>query len=338
MGFVLPEICTQFFCQLIQILSKKFIFFRVIADVKDPDDKLSVSLFQPMHHYMVRDRFIVDIYIGKDAFFSHFCPAVDVGNFQIAVFSDGSPAAEDAVVTGSVVVDAAAYHPAPAQDVILVHPATHQLQNLSGGAKMDKFGRCQTEEFHPVGTQYLPDTFPCFCQFRAEFTLWFFLIKIFQGGIFCKGIEEICIKGQAGLFIDMSVVIFFCFNEGIQGIHHLSAEDQGAGVNVHAVRLVDCSYFSEHFFGFFLKAAFYVAVLPIKVNPMVLSGLDIFFERNGCCTCIVVVDLQGIKEKKHIPGKEDHSFSDTGGNGTHADHKFVKKCGVASVRQFVGYR
>ena len=93
MGIILPQFHSKILFDLVQICPEQFIFFRVIIYTKDTDNEFPVSLFQSMHNDIIRDHFIVDINIGKHALLAYFCLAMHIGNFQIAILSNISPAA-----------------------------------------------------------------------------------------------------------------------------------------------------------------------------------------------------------------------------------------------------
>ena len=71
---------------------------------------------------------------------------------------------------------------------------------------------------------------------------------------------------------------------------------------------------------------------------MVLSDFHALLKGNRCRTDIIVVNLQRIKQKQHIPGQQHHPLTDTGRDRTHADHEFIEKRRAASIRQLMGYR
>ena len=173
----IPEIRTKPFCHLIQIPAKQPVLLRIILHAKDAHDELPVTLFQPMQNHPVRDHLIVDVHKGKDTVVSHLCMAVDIGYLQIAVLSNGSPAAQLAVIPGRA---AARHTAAPAKAGILLHAAAHQCQDLLCRAKVDELRRGQTQQLHPVRTKHLPYLFPRFCQFLTEFPFRLFQIKLLQ--------------------------------------------------------------------------------------------------------------------------------------------------------------
>ena len=74
-------------------------------------------------------------------------------------------------------------------------------------------------------------------------------------------------------------------------------------------------------------------IYMIAVTHVAEAQKRLYFEKN-----IIVVDLQRIKQKQHIPGQQHHPLTDPGRDRTHADHEFIKKRRAASIRQLVWHR
>ena len=71
---------------------------------------------------------------------------------------------------------------------------------------------------------------------------------------------------------------------------------------------------------------------------MVLSDFHALLKGDCRRIDIIIVDLQRIKQKKHIPGQQHHPLTDPGRDRTHADHEFIEKRRAAAIRQLMGYR
>ena len=71
---------------------------------------------------------------------------------------------------------------------------------------------------------------------------------------------------------------------------------------------------------------------------MVLSDFHALLKGDRRRTDIIIVDLQRIKQKQHIPGQQHHPLTNTRWHGTHADHEFIEKRRAASIWQLVWHR
>ena len=71
---------------------------------------------------------------------------------------------------------------------------------------------------------------------------------------------------------------------------------------------------------------------------MVFSDFHALLKGDCRRTDIIIVDLQRIKQKQHIPGQQHHPLTDPGRDRTHADHEFIEKRRAASIWQLVWHR
>ena len=93
MRIILPQFHSKILFDLVQICPEQSIFFRVIIYTKDTDNEFPVSLLQSMHDNIIRDYFVVNINVRKNAMLTYFRLSMYIRDFKVAVLSNISPAA-----------------------------------------------------------------------------------------------------------------------------------------------------------------------------------------------------------------------------------------------------
>ena len=138
----------------------------------------------------------MDVNVRQQDMAAYGGPAVDVGDFQIALLPDLRFAGKDAVVSCRIPVDTAVHLIRPGQGFILLGAAAHQGEDLAGGAEMDELGGCQAQELQAKRAQGFPDYRTGVMQFSGIRALRLLLIIALQGGILRQGVEEIPVQGE----------------------------------------------------------------------------------------------------------------------------------------------
>ena len=100
----------------------------------------------------------------------------------------------------------------------------------------------------------------------------------------------------------MSVIICLCFDQSIQGFHHLCTENKSPCIDVHTIRFIYSPYFTQNFYRFLLQTTLYISILAIQIDSVVLTSFYMFLKGNRCGTDVVVINLKRIKQQQNISG------------------------------------
>ena len=170
-----------------------------------------------MEHGAVGDGASRHGHAGDDTAASDGAAAVDPAVFNIGARAHGGPGAYIAVADGVILGRETAVHrPLPAQEPVLLHAVGHKVQQLPGGAEVDKGGGGQADKLHFIRMQHIPEGSAALPQLRRKISLRLFFIELLQGRAGCHGIQKIRVEGQPRPVVYIGPVAFRGIDEAVQ--------------------------------------------------------------------------------------------------------------------------
>ena len=161
---------------------------------------------------------------------------------------------------------------------------------------------------------------------------------MFQGGGTGQRIEKIAVKADSCLFVDEFGEFLFIrpsvrADQAIEGLKQIRVHYDRPGIQIHVVLAVNGAQLTKVFFTLLVKELAHIIIAVIEENTVLFSCLHMLLHGDCGGTVIIEIDLQRVKQKKHIPGKHKHSFRNPGRHAGHTYYKLIKQRGGISVGQ-----
>ena len=182
---------------------------------------------------------------------------------------------------------------------------------------MDEFRRGQADQLHGKAVECIPDFFPAAKQFFVNFSFCRFFIVLLQRGLAGKRVEKISVKADPRFFVDeFSKFIFIRLSvradQSIQSLQKPGIKNYCPRIQIHVPMSIYRAQRTQPFFALLVQKLPHIIVPVIQEYAVLLSCLHIFLHGNGRRSLRIEIDLQGVEQKKHIPGKHQHSFRNPG--------------------------